>query len=138
MSDEEFILSLHDHAVETAKQSFSMLGGPLKRENLDTFLKDRECVRIPTELRFDEEGLSSHQFAEPEFVMLDGQRKCVLHVHPRYEELLETHVPIVAYMAAVINYGASASSDLCEQYGAILTGMTVDDFYDTICHVADL
>jgi hypothetical protein len=138
MSDDEFFSSLHEHALEAARRSVEILEQPLCAENLETFLCSDVCLRLPTELRFDEEGLDAHQFAEPSFVMRDGLRRCVLHVHPRYEERPETHAAIVAYMAAAINYGSSASSDLCEEYGATLTGVPVDEFYDTVCRVADL
>jgi len=44
---------------------------------------------------------------------------------------------IAAYMAASINYGKAATPELSEIVGSILTGLSVDDFYESICRIAD-
>jgi len=43
----------------------------------------------------------------------------------------------VAYMAAVINYGDAATSELAERYGSLLTGLSQEDFYLKISALAD-
>ena len=40
-------------------------------------------------------------------------------------------------MAAASNYGAAASAELCETYGATLLGMETVDFYTEVCRIAD-
>ena len=138
MSDNEAVAALNQHAIEAAERTLAALGGKLDGEKLETFLSNRTCLRLPTELCFDGLGLDAHQFANPDFLTENGVRRCLLHIRSQYEVLPDTHAYIVAYMTAAINYGAAASEGLCEQYGAILMGMTVDDFYAAICRIADL
>ncbi len=137
MQDDEAIAALSDHAAEAAQRARTALGGNLVAANLDAFLRDRACLRVPTELRFDGLGLDPHQFAHPAFLTENGERLCVLHIRPEYENLPDTHAYIVAYMAAAINYGAAASAELCETFGAALMGMATADFYAEVCRIAD-
>ena len=137
MGDDEAVAALSLHAVEAAQRARTALGGKLDAANLDEFLSSRTCLRLPTELRFDGLGLDPHQFATPAFVTENGERRCILHIRPHYENLSDSHAYIVAYMAAAINYGAAASAELCETYGATLLGIGVEDFFTAICSIAD-
>ena len=137
MQDDEAIAALNHHAAEAAQRARAALGGKLDAANLDAFLSDRTFLRVPTELRFDGLGLAPHQFATPAFISENGERQCILHIRPHYENLPDTHAYIVAYMAAAINYGAAASAELCETYGATLLGVGVEDFYAAVCRIAD-
>ena len=136
VSNEEFERSLRNHADVRARGTLESLGGVLTQDSLPTFLQT--CLRVPTEIRFDDTVLSEHQFAEPIFTEEGGSRVCVLHVRPIYENRPETLPAIAAYMAAAINYGTSASPELCESYGAVLMGLSTDEFYAEICRIADL
>lgn len=137
MGDEELVSVLHDHVENSARKASDKLGGPLCTDNLDVFLNDPSCIRIPTELIFDGYGMEMHQFASPEFVTIDGERRCILHVQPRYTIQPESIPYMVAYMAVAINYGTAATAALCETYGAIVMQLSEDAFYDAICRVAD-
>lgn len=137
MRDDEAIAALNDHAVNAAQRACAALGGKLHSGNLDAFLSNRACLRLPTELRFDGLELDPHQFANPAFVTENGERRCILHVRPLYKDRPDTHATIVAYMAAAINYGAAASAELCETFGAILLGIDAEEFYTEICRIAD-
>ncbi len=137
MQDDEAVAALSNHAAEAAQRAREALGANLDAANLDAFLSDRACLRLPTELRFDGLGLDPHQFAHPAFLTENGERRCVLHIRPEYENLPDTHACIVAYMAAAINYGGAASPELCEAYGAALMGMDTVDFYAEVCRIAD-
>lgn len=137
MSEEEMGTALRDHALGTAQRVLSRLGGPLDARTLEQFMALEGGLRYPTELRFDGKGLEAHQFAQPAFRGAGRKRRCVLHIHPRYEEQVDAHPYIVAYMVAAINYGAAATGSLCELLGAALVGMSVDDFYEKICYLAD-
>lgn len=137
MDADELEASLKSHALRTADRARAKLGGPLNESNLSQFLQDEDCLRYPTELRFDDLNLESHQFAEPAFEVVNEERRCVLHIRAKYERQPRTHPYIVAYHAAAINYAQAASSSLCEIYGAALLDMSVDDFYAAVCQVAD-
>ncbi len=137
MHDDEAAAALSRHAVEAAQRARTALGGKLDAANLDAFLSNRTCLRLPTELRFDGIGLDPHQFAAPAFLTENGERRCILHIRPQYENLPDARAYIVAYMAAAINYGAAASAELCETYGATLLDIGVEDFYAEVCRIAD-
>ena len=137
MHDDEAVAALSRHAAEAAQRARAALGGNLDAANLDAFLSARTGLRLPTELSFDGLGLDPHQFATPAFVTENGERRCILHIRPQYEDLPDTHAYIVAYMASAINYGAAASAELCETYGATLLGMETVDFYTEVCRIAD-
>lgn len=123
---------LRVHALLAARRAVARLHSPLSADNLGQFLLDSACLRYPTTLEFDSEGLESNQFAQPFLEERDGVRCCVLRVHPRYESNAEAIPYFVAYMAAAINYGPLASPDLCEEYGASLMGLETDVFYTTL------
>ena len=129
--------SLHTHANMAAQRALGKLGGPLVAANLDSFLSDSDCIRYPTEVIFDETGLDAHQFAEPFFEDVGEERRCRLHVHPRFAKHPEALLYFVAYMAAVINYGKVVSTQLCEEFGAALVGMEREAFYQKICALYD-
>lgn len=134
IGDEEALrVTLLRHAQEAAARATAKLGGPLTAQNLDAFLSYNECVKYPTVIVYDEAPLEPHQFAQP--VVRDG--KCLLHVHPHYANRPECVPIIAAYMAGAINYGAVATLDVCEAYGAGVTCLSHDEFYRTVCQVAD-
>lgn len=137
MEDGEVVSVLHEHVVKSAGKASEKLGGPLCADNLDLFLSDPDCLRVPTKLVFDGFGVDMHQFANPEFVLVDGLRQCILHIRPHYADLTESHPYIVAYMTAAINYGTGATAALCETYGAIVMQMQEDAFYEAVCRIAD-
>lgn len=137
MDAEELEASLQSHALRAARRACAKLGGPLDETNLARFLQDTDCLRYRTELRFDDAGLDPHQFAEPAFEAVEGERRCILHVRSRFRVRVESHPYIVAYMAAAINYGPAASGPLCELHGAALMNLSIQDFYDAVCAMAD-
>ena len=137
MKEEEVVSALQKHAAAAAEWAVNALERPLDERSLAAFLNSEYGLRVPTEIVFDGARLDTHQFAQPEFIAEGGKRRCVLHIHPKYEALPETHALIVAYMAGAINYGAAADAELCETYGAALTGMEREAFYRAVCRIAD-
>lgn len=127
---------LTDHARVAAQRAKAKLGGPVNRDTLGRFLCDPDCVRYPVEIVFDASPLEDHQFAEPAIVVENGKRRCRLHVHPRFASREEALPHFVSYMAAVINYGAVATPELCESYGAALMGEDRETFYRKVCAFA--
>ena len=136
-SAEEMTQLLWAHADGTAEHILKWLGGPLRPGNLARLLSEEGGLRYTTEVLYSESGLSSHQFAQPHFYEHDGQRRCMLHIHPRYRSYPDAVPFLVAYMAASIMYGDAADSELCEHFGAMLVGMGREKFYAKVCELAD-
>ncbi len=133
----EFEEHLYDHVRVAVRRAHDRLGGPLNSSNLAQFLTDSECVRYPVEIVFDAEPLESHQFAEPVVIKEEGETRCRLYVHPRFAARDDVLPYFVAYMAAPINYGAVATPELCETYGAALVGEEPEAFYQKLCALMD-
>ena len=129
--------ALFSHARRAAFRSRDRLGGPLCPENMPVFLNDPSFIRYPTKIVFSREGLEAHQFAQPFFIQSPGETRCLLHVDPRLQGRDDLLVLVVAYMAAVINYGNAATPEVAELQGSILTGMPPEDFYKKICEISD-
>lgn len=136
-SAEEMTKLLWAHANATAERVLALLGTPLSSNNLTQFLESEACLRYPTALCFIEDALDEHQFAQPVFYTEGEAQRCMLNVHPRYEGYQEALPYLVAYMAAVINYGDAADSDLCEHFGAMLVKQERERFYQQVCMLAD-
>jgi len=134
-ANQSFDEALRDHARYAARRARDRLGGNLCMDNLPGFLTDSQCLRYATEIIFDRTELESHQFAQP--FMIDNGSKCLLHVDPRIEDDPDRLCLVVAYMAAVINYGNAATPEVAELQGSILTGMRPEDFYKKICEISD-
>lgn len=129
--------SLMNHAQEACARARTRLGASLSYANLEQFLSDEACVRFPTTIRFTTKELSPHQFAEPVIVDDGPAKRCVLHIHPRYEGQHDAIPYFVAYMAPVINYGQIVPPELCEAYGAQLLGLEQETYYERLCAFFD-
>ena len=137
ISAREFKEALFSHAFEWATKTKIKLGGPLTGDNLPVLLSKPGCLRYPTVVHFDRENMEPQQFAQPEILTAGNGPLCRLHVDPEIQNSNSPLHLIVAYMAASINYGDAATPDLAEMVGSILTGMPVEDFYNSICQIAD-
>lgn len=135
--ESSFNTALCEHARFAAQRALRKLGGVLTVQNLHLFLSDRDCVRYPTTIVFDREGLDGHQFAQPVHGVSKKGIQCELHVDPRLKNLPDALYLVVAYMTAVINYGDAVTPDIAEMTGALLTGMTQETFYIKLCEIAD-
>jgi len=132
-----FNTALCEHARFAAQRAPRKLGGVLTAQNLHLFLSDRECVRYPTTIVFDRNGLDAHQFAQPIHCVSKKGILCELQVDPRLKNVPDALHLVVAYMTAVINYGEAATPDIAEMTGALLTGMAQETFYIKLCEIAD-
>ncbi len=136
-TDPPLTTALFEHARYAAQRARKRLGAPLNAHNLHIFLTDTECLRYPTRIVFDRNNLEPHQFAHPMHIATKQGLMCELHVDPRLNDTPELLYLVVAYMAAVINYGEAATPELAEMQGALLTGIDQEAFYEKICAIAD-
>jgi hypothetical protein len=132
-----FHAALYEHARFAAQRAQSRLNGPLTPSNLEQFLADNLCLRYPTRIIYDRTGLEPHQVAQPFYRQSRDGIFCDLHVDPDLQKTPEINYLVVAYMAAVINYGDAATPELAELFGALLTGIDQETFYEKMCAVAD-
>lgn len=110
--------------------------GALSPSNLGTFLNDRNFVRYPTRLVFEVGEMGMNQFAQPEpdIRTPDG---IMLYLRPQLGQRPDLLVQAVAYMIPVINFSKLVSDHHCLLYGAQLFGIEEDEFYQSICGLAD-
>ena len=60
-----------------------------------------------------------------------------MHVHPFFMMQLEQVPLLVLYQLVLVNYGAFASPDDAETFGAAALGLSKDEYYHTLCGLAD-
>src|SRR5271165_5408481 len=129
--------SLTAHVAAKGTEIREKYGPRIGWSQLQRILADSECVRYPCELAFDAAPLQPDECAypvargeRPE----DGFRLCV---HP-YFSAFPARVPLLAlYQLVAINYGAFASPEDAEAFGAAALGMPRDDYYNALCAMAD-
>ena len=124
-----------EHADRTADRVLEILGGALNEANLSAYLEDDRCLRRPTRIVYSDNELESHQFGEP--VVDRHMGACELRIRTALQRRTDLLPFFVAYLSPVINYGPIVSSELCETYGAKLTGLSTDQFYDILCDAMD-
>ncbi len=130
--------SLLEHLVAQADVA-RRKHGPLSAGKLEELLHDPVCLRHPTRIVFEFGEMAMHQFAQPETdwrnTEQDGR---VLYVRPLLRDRPDLLPLAAAYMIPLINYGEVIRDEHCLAYGSTLLGMTVEEFYQSICRLADL
>lgn len=129
--------SLTAHVAAKGADIHAKYGPKIGWSQLGLILADRDFVRYPCELAFDAEPLQPDECAypvqkgeRPE----DGFRLCV---HP-YFAVEPNRVPLLAlYQLVSVNYGAFASPDDAEAFGAAALGIARDAYYEALCAMAD-
>lgn len=129
--------SLAAHIAEKGAEIRSKYGPAIGWAQLQHILQDRDFVRYPCEIAFDADPLLPDECAfplplgdRPE----DGFRLCV---HP-YFATEPSRVPVLAlYQLVSVNYGAFASPEDAEAFGAAVLGVTTDEYYEALCAMAD-
>lgn len=113
-----------------------LLYGGLQASNLGSFLEDRNHVRRPTRLVMEFGEMGMHQFAQPDSDIRNPDGR-VLYLRPVLGKRPDYLVRAVAYMIPLINYGEIIGDEHCITYGAALYAETEDQFYHSICELAD-
>ena len=127
--------SLRDTLLEQAVRAHQK-HAPLDLAKLDALLADTECVRYPTRIVYEVGEMAAHQFAQPDVdYRIPGGR--VLYLHPNLRGRSEWVVWAVAYMLPALNYGEIIRDEHCLAYGATMLGLLENEFYHSICTLAD-
>ena len=129
--------SLNAHVAAKGAEIFEKYGPHIGWKELQQILRDEDFVRYPCEIVFDAGQLGPGEFAHP---VAKGEQPgdgFTMFVHPFYMTQLERVPHLVLYQLVLVNYGEFASPEDAETFGASALGISRDDYYATLCEMAD-
>lgn len=129
--------SLSAHVAAKGAEVFAKYGPAIGWGKLQRLVADPAVVRYPTEIVFDASALQPGEFAHP---VPRGDRPeagFTLHVHPIYLLDLPHVAYLVLYQLVLVNYGPFAAADDAEIFGASALGLSREEYYATVCELAD-
>ena len=100
-------------------------------------LGDRSCARYPCEIVFDAAPLQTGEFAHPVAKGDHPEEGFCIYVHPLLMMQLDQVPLLVLYQLVLVNYGAFASADDAETFGAAVLGLGKDEYYHALCGLVD-
>ena len=129
--------SLNACAAAIGAEIYAKYGPPIGWNQLLQILADRSCARYPCEIVFDAAPLQAGEFAHPVAKGDHPGDGFTMHVHPLFMMQLDQVPLLVLYQLVLVNYGAFASPDDAETFGAAALGLTKDEYYHFLCGLAD-
>lgn len=129
--------SLTAHVAAKGEEICAKYGPGLGWKELQALLQDRAYVRYPCEIVFDSSQLNPGEVAYPVPNGVRPEEGFTLHVHPLFMLQLPMVPHLALYQLVSVNYGEFASSDDAETFGAAALGLPRDEYYDTLCGLAD-
>lgn len=130
--------SLTAHVAAKGAELRKKYGPNIGWPQLQCILEDRDFVRYPCELIFDPSHLNEGEFAYPVQKGEQLEAGFIMYVHPFFS-VMPAKVPyLVLYQLVAVNYGAFASADDAETFGASALGISRDEYYNILCEMADL
>jgi hypothetical protein len=129
--------SLRGHVSAKGEEIRAKYGPHIGWNELRLILQDRECVRYPCEISFDSVPLMEDEFAYAQAKSEHPEDGFVMHVHPYFATQPERVPYLVFYHLVTVNYGEFASAEDAEAFGASALGLSQDDYYRTLCQMAD-
>jgi hypothetical protein len=129
--------SLNACAAAIGAEIYAKYGPPIGWNQLLQILADRSCARYPCEIVFDAAPLQAGEFAHPVAKGDHPGDGFTMHVHPLFMMQLDQVPLLVLYQLVLVNYGAFASPDDAETFGAAALGLSRDEYYESLCRLAD-
>ena len=129
--------SLTAHVAAKGAEIWEKYGPRIGWSELQQILADRACVRYPCEIVFDSAPLQPGEFAHPQPRGNKPEDGFAMFVHPVFMTQLDVIPRLVLYQLVLVNYGPFASAEDAETFGAAALGLTRDDYYVTLCDLAD-
>ena len=129
--------SLNAHVAAKGAEIRAKYGPDIGWGKLLQVLGDRSCVRYPCEIVFSAGQLEPEEFAHPVPKGAHPEDGFTLFVHPRFESGREQLAVLVFYQLVAVNYGEFAAPDDAVTFGANALGLAEDDYYRTVCELAD-
>ena len=130
--------SLTTHVAAKGDEIRDKYGPAIGWNELLRILEDRQCVRYPCEVVFDQKLLQPGEFAHPVPKGAQPEDGFAIHVHPFFMTDLQRVPWLVLYQLVLVNYGPFASPDDAETFGAHALGLAKDCYYQALCEMADL
>jgi len=129
--------SLNAHVAARGAEIFEKYGPRIGWKELLRILEDRTCVRYPCQVVFDAAQLGPGEFAHPVPKSDNPEDGFTMHVHPCFMTQLSQVPLLVLYQLVLVNYGEFASPDDAETFGAAALGLAKEEYYETLCELAD-
>lgn len=129
--------SLTAHAADKGAQVREKFGPEIGWNELQALLEERSLVRYPCTIVFDTAGLNEGEMAHPEPLGENPEAGFKIYVHPILMTRLSDVPAVVLYQLVLVNYGEFASSNDAEVFGANALGLSVDEYYNRLCEIAD-
>lgn len=129
--------SLNAHVAAKGAEVFEKYGPHLGWKEMTRILQDRTCVRYPCVLVFDAGPLLPGEFAHALARGVQPEDGFTIYVHPIFMTRLQRVPWLVLYQLVLVNYGEFASPEDAETFGASALGISKDDYYATLCEMAD-
>lgn len=130
-------LSLTAHVAEKGWEIHAKYGPRIGWSEIQRIVEDRSVVRYPCEISFSAEGLMEGEFAYPHPMGEKPEDGYIIRVHPVFMTELPLVPHLVLYQLVAVNYGDFASIEDAEVFGAAALGMEKEEYYQTICRLAD-
>lgn len=137
LTEEDGRLALAGHIADKAEAARASYGGAIDWPTLLEMLGDAAVVRYPTDVAFDAAPLEAGEFAFAAPLGASPGDGFRIYVHPWFEGRTDVLPLLVAYHIVRINYGDIATHHDAELFGATLLGLEPDDYYETLCTLAD-
>ena len=136
LTEKDFKESLTTHVAVKGEELHAKYGPVIGWGELLRVLEDRAFCRYPCRVIFDGSPLAPNELAHP---VPQGERPedgFVMHVQPIYLTQLQLVPYIVLYQLVLVNYGEFATSQDAETFGASALGLSIDEYYQTLCELA--
>lgn len=130
-------IALRDHLMSVAELARGRYGEQMDLTGIEALLEDREIVRYPVTLVFDDAPLQPGEYGFPEPIGCRPQDGFKLYLHPHFEPREDVLALLIAYQLVRVNYGDVASHEEAEVFGAALCGVDQDKYYETLCELVD-
>jgi hypothetical protein len=129
--------SLTAHVAAKGAEIFEKYGPVIGWKQLLQILEDRAYVRYPCQVVFDPAPLGPGEFAHPVPKSENPEEGFTICVHPCFMTQLQQVPYLVLYQLVLVNYGEFASTEDAETFGASALGLSKDEYYQTVCELAD-
>ena len=137
LTENDFKESLSSHVVSKAEEIRALYGPRIGWNELGRILDDRTVTRYPCEIVFNAEQLLDGEFAHPMANSENPEDGFKIFVHPFFTTQLSRVPYLVLYQLVSVNYGPFASFEDAEAFGSTVLGLSRDDYYATLCEMAD-
>ncbi|MDF1839575.1 MAG: hypothetical protein P1V35_17025 [Planctomycetota bacterium] len=137
LTEQDGYEALQGHLAERAFKARKAHPDLTNEGAIRRLMADPEVVRFPTAILFDTEFLIPGEFAHAEPRGDQASDGFVLVIHPHFKDRWEDLQYLVAYHIPSINYLDVATHREAEMFGALLTGMEKEAYYQKVCELAD-